>query len=121
MNKLNTNRQLKKLFKTHSIACDILETKKNEFGEIEDDELVCTINGLFYEETSRVNLNINVNGSSTTTTYQTLMILKDNENEADKIRASMFCIIKGIKYEIIEVKNEGMLDIYYTLRLKVYE
>lgn len=119
MNKLNTNRQLKKLFRTHSIACDILETKKNEFGEIEDDELVCTINGIFYEETSRVNLNINVNGSSTTTTYQTLMILKDDE--ADKVKASMFCIIRGIRYEIIEVKNEGMLDIYYTLRLKVCE
>ena len=119
MNKLNTNRQLKKLFKTHSIACEILETKKNEFGEIEDDEIVCTINGFFYEETSKVNLNINVNGSSTTTTYQSLMILKDDE--ADKVRASMFCIIRGIKYEIIEVKNEGMLDIYYTLRLKVCE
>lgn len=117
MKGLNTNKHFLKLFKTHSIACEILETKKNEFGEIEDDELVCTINGLFYEETSRVNLNINVNGSSTTTTYQSLMILKDDE--ADKVKASMFCIIKGIKYEIVEVKNEGMLDIYYTLRLKV--
>lgn len=119
MNKLNNNRQLRKLFKTYSIACEILETKKNEFGEIEDNSLVCKLKGIFYEETTRVNLNINVNGASTTKTYKSLMILKDDE--ADKVRASMFCIIKGIKHEIIEVNNEGLLDIYYTLRMKVCE
>lgn len=119
MNKLNTNRQLKKLFRTHSIACEILETKKNEFGEVENDILVTKLNGIFYEETARVNLNINTNGASTTTTYKTFMVLKDKE--ADKVKESMFCIIKGTKYEIIEVNNEGLLDIYYTFRLKVLE
>lgn len=119
MNKANINRQLKKLFRTHSIACEIFETKKNEFEEIEGVSLVAELDGIFYEETTRVNLNINANGASTTTTYKTFMVLKDKE--ADKVKESMFCIIKGTKYEIIEVNNEGLLDIYYTFRLKVLE
>lgn len=118
MNKAIINKRLKKLFKTHSIACEILETRKNEFGEIENDILVTKLNGIFYEETARVNLNINTNGASTTTTYKTLMVLKDDN--VDKIKKSMFCIIKGNKYEIIEVNNEGLLDMYYIFRLKVF-
>lgn len=112
-------RRLNKLFKTHSIACEIVETKRNEFEEVEGVSLVTKLNGIFYEETARVNLNINTNGTSTTTTYKTFMVLKDNES--DKVKESMFCIIKGNKYEIIEVSNEGLLDIYYTFRLKVSE
>lgn len=109
-------KDLYKLFKKHSIKCEIYTINKNEFGEIEDDVLLCNINGLFYEETTRVNLNVNMNGTSTTTAYKTLMVLKDNNS--DMIKKSMYCIIKGVKYEIVEVVNYGMLDIYYNLRLK---
>lgn len=119
MRQLNISKKLKKTFKTHSIACNFFKTEKNEFGEIEDDVLVAKINGIFYEETTRVNLNITTNGASTTTTYKTLMLLKDTES--DKIKASMYCVINGTKYEIIEVNNHGQLDIYYLLRLKVCE
>lgn len=117
MRGLNTNKHFLKLFKRHSIACDFFEIKKNEFGEVEDDEKVCTLDGVFYEETSRVNLDINVNGSSITKTYKTFMVLKNDEST--KALASVYCILKGTKYEIIEIKNEGEMDLYYTFRLKV--
>jgi hypothetical protein len=113
--KRNTLRNIKKAFKTASIPADIYQTRINEFNEEDGEELLITIDGIFYEETSKMNLNISTNGKTTTKTYQSLMVLKDDES--DLIKEHMICSIKGKRYEIIDVKNDAKLDIYYILRL----
>lgn len=114
--KPNTLRKLKKTFKQASIGATIYQLEKNEFGEMEEEKIVTDIDGIFYEETTRVNLNITTNGTATTKSYQSLMVLKDDKS--DLIKKHMICSIKGKRYEIIDVKNDGELDIYYILRLK---
>ena len=111
----NTLRNIKKAFNKASIRSDFFKIKINEFGEEDGEELLMTINGIFYEETSKMNLNISTNGKTTTKTYQSLMVLKNDES--DLIKEHMICSIKGKRYEIIDVKNDAKLDIYYILRL----
>lgn len=113
--KRNTLRNIKKAFKRASIATNIYQSKINEFGEEDGEELLMTIDGIFYEENMKMNLNISTDGKTTTKTYQSLMVLKDDKSEL--IKKHMKCSIKSRNYEIIDVKNDGELDIYYVLRL----
>lgn len=114
-----TNKQLRnirKAFKTASIKAQFYIKEVNEFGEEDGERFFIETDGIFYEETAKVNLNISNNGTATTDTYQTFMILKGYETEL--IDEQLICLIKGKRYKIIEIKNAGEMDIYYTLRLK---
>lgn len=111
----NTLRNIKKAFKRASIATNFFQTRINEFNEEDGEELLMTIDGIFYEETSKMNLNISTNGKTITKTYNSLMVLKDDKS--DLIKEHMICSIKGKRYEIIDIKNDAKLDIYYILRL----
>ena len=111
----NTLRNIKRAFKMASIRSNIFQIKKNEFGEEDGEELLLEIDGIFYKETSKVNLNVSTNGKSTTKTYKSLMILKDDKSSL--IREHMICSIKGKRYEIIEIEDDVKLDLYYILRL----
>ena len=117
-----TNKQLRnirKAFKTASIKAQFYIKEVNEFGEEDGERFFVETDGIFYEETSKVNFNITTNGTATTDTYQTLMILKDYET--DLIDEHLICSIKGKRYKIIKIDNAGEMDIYYTLRLKRVE
>ena len=70
-------RNIRKAFKTASIKAQFYIKEVNEFGEEDEERFFVETDGIFYEETARVNLNITTNGTATTDTYQTLMILKD--------------------------------------------
>lgn len=109
-------RNIKKAFKRVSIKAQFYTKEVNEFGEDEGEKLLIEIDGIFYEETTRINLNVSTNGTTTTDDYKSFMLLKDEES--DLIEEHMICSIKGKRYEIIEVKNAGELDLYYILRLK---
>ena len=112
-------RNIRKAFKQASIKAQFYIKEVNEFGEENGERFFIEIDGIFYEETARVNLNISNNGTATTDTYQTLMILKDYET--DLIDEHLICSIKGKRYKIIKIDNAGEMDIYYTLRLKRVE
>ena len=109
-------RNIRKAFKTASIKAQFYIKEVNEFGEEDGERFFVETDGIFYEETARVNLNITTNGTATTDTYQTLMILKDYET--DLIDEHLICSIKGKRYRIIKIDNAGEMDVYYTLRLK---
>lgn len=109
-------RNIRKAFKTASIKAQFYIKEVNEFGEEDEERFFVETDGIFYEETARVNLNITTNGTATTDTYQTLMILKDYET--DLIDEHLICSIKGKRYRIIKIDNAGEMDVYYTLRLK---
>lgn len=109
-------RNIRKAFKTASIKAQFYIKEVNEFGEEDGERFFIETDGIFYEETAKVNLNISNNGTATTDTYQTLMILKDYET--DLIDEHLICSIKGKRYRIIKIDNAGEMDIYYTLRLK---
>lgn len=112
-------RNIRKAFKQASIKAQFYIKEVNEFGEEDGERFFVETDGIFYEETAKVNFNITTNGTATTDTYQTLMILKDYET--DLIDEHLICSIKGKRYRIIEIKNAGEMDIYYTLRLKRVE
>lgn len=112
-------RNIRKAFKTASIKAQFYIKEVNEFGEEDGERFFVETDGIFYEETARVNLNITTNGTATTDTYQTLMILKDYET--DLIDEHLICSIKGKRYRIIKIDNAGEMDVYYTLRLKRVE
>lgn len=112
---INTLRNIKKAFRRASIRADFFQLIKNEFGEDENEELLITTNGIFYEEKTRINLNVSTNGKSTTKTYKSLMVLKDDKTEL--IKKHMICLINSKRYEIIDINNDGELNIYYVLRL----
>ena len=112
-------RNIRKAFKTASIKAQFYIKEVNEFGEEDEERFFIETDGIFYEETARVNLNITTNGTATTDTYQTLMILKDYET--DLIDEHLICSIKGKRYRIIKIDNAGEMDVYYTLRLKRVE
>ena len=109
-------RNIRKAFKQTSIKTQFYIKEVNEFGEEDGERFFVETDGIFYEETARVNLNITTNGTATTDTYQTLMILKDYET--DLIDEHLICSIKGKRYRIIKIDNAGEMDVYYTLRLK---
>lgn len=112
-------RNIRKAFKQASIKAQFYIKEVNEFGEEDREKFFIETDGIFYEETARVNLNITTNGTATTDTYQTLMILKDYET--DLIDEHLICSIKGKRYRIIKIDNAGEMDVYYTLRLKRVE
>lgn len=112
-------RNIRKAFKQASIKAQFYIKEVNEFGEEDRERFFIETDGIFYEETARVNLNITTNGTATTDTYQTLMILKDYET--DLIDEHLICSIKGKRYRIIKIDNAGEMDVYYTLRLKRVE
>ena len=112
-------RNIRKAFKQASIKAQFYIKEVNEFGEEDGERFFVETDGIFYEETAKVNLNISNNGTATTDTYQTLMILKDYET--DLIDEHLICSIKGKRYRIIKIDNAGEMDVYYTLRLKRVE
>lgn len=114
-----TNRQLRNIrnaFKRASIKAQFYMKELNEFGEEDGERFFVETDGIFYEETAKVNLNITTNGTTTTDTYQSFMILKSYETEL--IDEHLICSIKGKRYRIIKIDNAGEMDAYYILRLK---
>lgn len=114
---LSVRRQINKLFRTHSIACDFFEVKLNEFGEEDGEELIGSYSGIFYKDKSNrmINIKINDKGQTLNDDFYTLMILKDDKTEI--LNDKMTCSIDNKRYEIITIDNE--LDIYFVFKLKL--
>lgn len=86
---------------------------RNAFGETQEKQYVCTVQGFYHKDKSKLNLNFNEGGTLNTGYSEKLLVVYNEESK--KIKQDDYFFLNDIKYKIIDKGN--VQDIIFDMIL----
>lgn len=92
---------------------DIYRDMKNDFGEPNGKDLVCSIKGFFHESTSTISVSLSDKGEVRKNKQAFLMIAYDDTSI--NIKENDYFMLDNVKYVIKDLGNQNRLNIYFDM------
>lgn len=108
--------KVKKVIDKFPTHVDIYRDIKNEFGEPERKELICTVKGFYHEGNTQISSITTDKGEIKRNKQKFLMVIYDDKTI--KIKESDYFELDNIKYIIKDLGNQNRLNIYFDMLLE---
>ena len=95
---------------------DIYRDVKNEFGEPDGKDLICSVKGFYHEGNTQISAITTDKGQVKRNKQIFLMVVYDDTSV--KIRENDYFFLEDIKYIIRDLGNQNRLNIYFDMLLE---
>nr|DAK00634.1 MAG TPA: hypothetical protein [Caudoviricetes sp.] len=95
---------------------DIYRDVKNEFGEPEGKDLICSIKGFYHKGNNLISTITTDKGQVKRNNQKFLMVIYDEDTI--RIKENDFFILDDVKYIIKDLGNQNRLNIYFDMLIE---
>lgn len=108
--------KIQKVINKFPTCVDIYRDVKNEFGEPEGKDLICTVKGFYHEGNTQISAITTDKGEFKRNKQKFLMVIYDDDTI--KIKENDYFELDNIKYIIKDLGNQNRLNIYFDMLLE---
>lgn len=105
--------KVKKVIDKFPTYVDIYRDVKNEFGEPEGKDLVCSVKGFYHEGNTQINAITTDKGQVKRSKQMFLMVIYDEDTV--KIKENDYFLLDDVKCIIKDLGNQNRLNIYFDM------
>ena len=105
--------KVKKVIDKFPTYVDIYRDVKNEFGESEGKDLVCSVKGFYHEGNTQISAITTDKGQVKRSKQMFLMVVYDEDTV--KIKENDYFLLDNVKYIIKDLGNQNRLNIYFDM------
>lgn len=109
--------KVKKVIDKFPTVVDVYREVKNEFGEPEEEQFICSVTGFYHEGTSQISAITADKGEVKRNKQKFLMVLYDETTI--NIKENDYFILDNIRFKIKDLGNQNRLNIYLDMSLEV--
>ena len=92
---------------------DIYRGVKNEFGELDGKDLICSVKGFYHEGNTQITPTITDKGQVKRSNQIFLMVVYDDTTS--NIKENDYFFLENVKYIIKDLGNQNRLNIYLDM------
>ena len=109
--------KVKKVIDKFPTHVDVYRDVKNEFGEPEGKDLICSVKGFYHEGNTQISA-ITTDKGQVKRSKQVFLMVIYNEDTV-KIKENDYFLLDNVKYVIKDKGNQNRLNIYFDMLLEV--
>ena len=105
--------KIKKVIDKFPTRVDIYRDCKNEFGEPEGKDLICSVKGFYHEGSNQIS-SITTDKGQVKRSKQIFLMVICNEDTI-KIKENDYFLLENTKYIIKDLGNQNRLNVYFDM------